>query len=370
MVEHPFSQGGAVAREPNAKHAEAHDEEPEVLAAEPDEPTETDEEHDEDALSASDDTDDIAAETVRSRAPSLLPIRAGADGLAGFDPLQRYIDEIRRYPLISREEEHDLAVQYREAGDVDAAARLVTANLRLVVKIAHEYRRAYRNLLDLIQEGNLGLMQAVKKYDPYKNVKLSSYAAWWIRAYILKYILNNFRLVRVGTTQAQRKLFFNLRKEQERLEAMGIEVSPKLLADNLSVKEEEVREMQERLAAPEFSLDAPLDSGDGERARASHVDLLPDQTPRAEERVANAEFQGQLSALLVEFAKTLNEKERVIYERRLVAEEPMTLQELGDNFGVSRERARQLEKRIIEKARVYFQQHLGQDFELAVPEDR
>lgn len=355
-----------MARESKPKPAHAQ-EEPEILSAEEQETEEADEGDDatEREADAHSDLDDIEVEV-----PQRVLAPAASEALAGFDPLQRYIDEIRRYPLLTREQEHDLAVQYREAGNVDAAARLVTANLRLVVKIAHEYRRAYRNLLDLIQEGNLGLMQAVKKYDPYKNVKLSSYAAWWIRAYILKYILNNFRLVRVGTTQAQRKLFFNLRKEKERLEAMGIEVTPKLLADSLSVKEDEVREMQERLAAPEFSLDAPLDSGDGERARASHVDLLPDATPRPEERVANAEFRGRLSEILVEFAKTLNEKERIIYERRLIAEEPMTLQELGDQFGVSRERARQLEKRIIDKARTYFQHHLGQDFELAVPEDR
>jgi RNA polymerase sigma-32 factor len=299
----------------------------------------------------------------------LAPIIERDEGLSTYDPLQRYIDEIRRYPLIDRETEHGLAVRYREHGDVSAAARLVTSNLRLVVKIAHEYRRAYRNLLDLIQEGNLGLMQAVKKYDPYKNVKLSSYSAWWIRAYILKFILNNFRLVRVGTTQAQRKLFFNLRKEQEKLEAMGIDITPKLLAENLSVKEDEVREMQERLAAPEFSLDAPIDGGDSDRSRGKHVDLIPDQSPRAEERVADAEFQQRLSSILAEFAKTLNEKEKVIYRLRLLAEEPLTLQEIGDKFGVSRERARQLEKRIIDKARVYFKEHLGQDFEFAIRDD-
>jgi RNA polymerase sigma-32 factor len=176
-------------------------------------------------------------------------------------------------------------------------------------------------------------------------------------------------LVRVGTTQAQRKLFFNLRKEQERLEAMGIEISPKLLAENLSVKEDEVREMQERLSSPEFSLDAPLDANESEKGRGHHIDMIPDQSPRAEERVADAEFQSRLAVILAEFAKTLNAKEKVIYELRLLAEEPLTLQEIGDKFGVSRERARQLEKRIIDKARVYFKEHLGQDFELAVKDD-
>src|SRR5262249_9120667 len=158
-------------------------------------------------------------------------------GVQRRDPLTLYVQEIRRIPLLSREEEHDLAVEFRETGDLDIAKKLVAANLRLVVKLAHEYRRAYRNLLDLVQGGNLGLLQAVKKYDPDRGVKLSSYAAWWIRAYILKFILNNWRLVKIGTTQAQRKLFFNLRKEKEKLEALGFVPEHKLLAERLEVSE-------------------------------------------------------------------------------------------------------------------------------------
>ncbi len=300
---------------------------------------------------------------------SLAPVaKNSVEYIKNYDTMQQYIDEIRRYKLLTREEEHEYAVRYFKHGDLKAAASLVTANLRLVVKIAHEYRRAYQNLLDLVQEGNLGLMQAVKKYDPYKNVKLSSYAAWWIRAYILKYILNNFRMVRIGTTQTQRKLFFNLKKEQERLEAMGFEVTTKMLADNLSVKESEIREMQERLAAPEFSLDAPLDGGDGP-SRTSHIDMVPDRAMRADEQVSRNQIQSKLSEVIAGFATTLKPKEKIIFEKRLLAEEPMTLQELGDEFKVSRERARQLEKRIIEKAREYFRKHLGHEFELAVRED-
>ena len=152
-----------------------------------------------------------------------VPVRSNERALARVDALQLYMQEVQRHPLLTPEEEHRLAEQYVKTGDVNAAARLVTANLRLVVKLAFEYRRAYRNIMDLIQEGNIGLMQAVKRYDPYRGVKLSSYAAWWIRAYILRFILNNWRLVKLGTTQAQRKLFFNLNKEKARLAAMGIE---------------------------------------------------------------------------------------------------------------------------------------------------
>ena len=161
--------------------------------------------------------------------------RGGDASIAKYDPLQAYMREVQQHPLLSKSEEHELATRYVKTGDVDAAARLVTANLRLVVKIAYEYRRAYRNMMDLIQEGNIGLMQAVKRYDPYRGVKLSSYAAWWIRAYMLRYMLNNWRMVKLGTTQAQRKLFFNLRKEREKLEKQGFQVEAKHLAAALDV---------------------------------------------------------------------------------------------------------------------------------------
>jgi RNA polymerase sigma-32 factor len=177
-------------------------------------------------------------------------------GLARLDPLQAYMREVQRHPLLSTDEEHKLAVQYAKDQDREVAARLVTANLRLVVKIAYEYRRAYRNMMDLVQEGNIGLMQAVKRYDPYRGVKLSSYAAWWIRAYMLRFILNNWRLVKVGTTQAQRKLFFNLNKEKAKLTAMGIEPSHAEIAKRLNVAESEVTEMDRRLARADASLDA------------------------------------------------------------------------------------------------------------------
>src|SRR5574341_1775642 len=188
--------------------------------------------------------------------------------LVPFEPLQRYLAEIRRYPLLSREEEHRIAVEYKEFGNIEAAYKLVTSNLRLVVMIAREYQRAFRNLLDLVQEGNIGLMEAVKNFDPYRGIRFPSYAVWWIRAYIIRYIMNDWRMVKIGTTQAQRKLFFNLQKEKERLESEGFAPEPKLLAQRLNVKEGEVLEMEQRLAHRDLSTDVPV--GDGGEVTLLH----------------------------------------------------------------------------------------------------
>ncbi len=272
------------------------------------------------------------------------------------DPLAVYMSETRRYPLLTPDEEHDLAVLLVEHGDSKAARRLVEANLRLVVKIAYEYRRAHKNLLDLVQEGNIGLMQAVRKFDPYRGVKLSSYAAFWIRAYILKFILNNWRLVKIGTTQAQRKLFFNLRKEREKLEQLVFQPTAALLAEKLDVSEQEVVDMERRLAAPEASLDAPVGSDDdGSRSR---LDFLPG-TDRPDRSVEQSEFSALLRGKLEIFAKTLEGREETIFRDRWLTEEPLTLQELGDRYGVSRERARQLEKRVLTRLRKYLEDEFG-----------
>ena len=273
------------------------------------------------------------------------------------DPMQAYMQEVRRYPLLTPEEEHALATRLVEHGDSTAARKLIEANLRLVVKIAYEYRRAHKNLLDLVQEGNIGLMQAVRKYDPYRGVKLSSYAAFWIRAYILKFILNNWRLVKIGTTQAQRKLFFNLRKERERLEHLGFEPSTKLLAENLQVSEKDVDEMDRRLAAPEASLDAPM-PGDDDGSR-SRLDFLPSEDARPDQAVAQGEFAALLRGKLEAFAATLEGREQTIFRERWLTESPLTLQELGERYGVSRERARQLEKRMLGRLRKYLEAEFG-----------
>src|SRR6266404_6653 len=211
--------------------------------------------------------------------------RGGA--LVPADSLQRYLAEIRRIPILSREEEHELAVRWHEHEDRQAAWRLVTANLRLVVMIAREYQRAFHNLLDLVQEGNVGLLEAVKNFDPYRGIRFPSYAVWWIRAYIIRYIMNNWRLVKVGTTQAQRKLFFNLQKEKDRLEAEGFTAGPKMIAQRLDVKESEVVEMEQRLGSREVSVDAPLNAAEN----SSLLDLLPGPGGTVEDQLAEAEYR-------------------------------------------------------------------------------
>ena len=277
--------------------------------------------------------------------------------IARLDALQTYMREVQRHPLLTPDEEHALAVKYSKTGDVAAAARLVTANLRLVVKLAYEYRRAYKNMMDLVQEGNIGLMQAVKRYDPYRGVKLSSYAAWWIRAYMLRFILNNWRLVKIGTTQAQRKLFFNLNKEKARLSAMGIEPTHAEIAKRLNVEESEVIEMDRRLARSDASLDAPV--GDSDDRTTTRLELLPASDASPDRLAESAELSQILRERLDEFRKTLAGKDVVIFDKRLTADEPLTLQELGDEFGVSRERVRQLEARLTGKLRDYLRLSLG-----------
>jgi len=275
--------------------------------------------------------------------------RPDAGALVRYDSLQHYLAEIRKYPLLSRDEEHRLAVRYKEEGDIEAAYRLVTANLRLVVMIAREYQRAFRNLLDLVQEGNIGLMEAIKNFDPYRGIRFPSYAVWWVRAYIIRYMMNNWRMVKIGTTQAQRKLFFNLQKEKDRLEAEGFAAEPKLLAKRLDVKESEVIEMEQRLGGRDLSVDAPVDGGD----EANMLDFLPSKEPNTEEEVANAESREIISRKVKEFGETLTGKDKVIFDARLMAEEPLTLQEIGDRYHISRERVRQIEERIKKKLKNY-----------------
>jgi RNA polymerase sigma-32 factor len=264
-----------------------------------------------------------------------------------FDPLSRYLTEVRRFPLLTREEEVEIAKRYKKHGDPQDAFRLVTANLRLVVKIAMEFARASKNLLDLIQEGNVGLMEAVKNFDPYRGIRFPSYAVWWIRAYIYRYLINNWRLVKIGTTQAQRKLFFNLRKETERLEAEGFAPQPKLIAQRMGVKESEVREMQERMAQSEVSLDQPVPSTEDTRL----LDVIPDPSRNPEEATASEEFRNFAREKVQEFEKQLQDKELEIFRARLLAEEPVTLQEIGERFGISRERVRQIETRLKKRLR-------------------
>ncbi len=272
-----------------------------------------------------------------------------------YDVFRLYLSEIKRYSLLSREEERDLAIRYREKDDLEAGYQLVTANLRLVVKIAMDFQRHWmQNLMDLIQEGNVGLMHAVRKFDPYKGYKFSYYASFWIKAYMIKFIMDNWKLVKVGTTQAQRKLFFNLRKEKERLEALGIEVSPKLLSERLDVKESVVLEMDQRMTGRDVSLDAPL----REDSEDSHISSLYQDGPSLDDQVADQQAREILKDKFSHFRQQLDGKDAVIFDRRLLSENPLTLQEIGSMFGISRERVRQLESRIKDKLKIYLEEEI------------
>ncbi len=288
-------------------------------------------------------------------------------GLERADPLRAYMAEVQRHPLLTREQETALARRYRSTGDLVAAAQLVSANLRLVVKLAHEYQRNPIALLDLIQEGNIGLMQAVKKFDPERGVKLSTYAAWWIRAYLLRYIMDNWKMVKLGTTEAQRKLFFKLRQEQQRLTSQGVEPSPKLLAERLHVTEKDVEEMDQRLGQDEVSLDAPV----GEDGKTTRVErLMPASSVQgADEQLASEQLKRLFRDKLGDFAKDLDGKEKYIFEKRLIADDAMTLQDIGTHFGVSRERARQIEAQLIGRIRDYLRREIP-DFDVVAKPDR
>jgi len=277
-----------------------------------------------------------------------------------FDPLQRYLNEISYYNLLTREEERELGIRVQEHGDPEAAYTLVTSNLRLVVKIALEFQRVWmQNLLDLIQEGNIGLMQAVKKFDPYKNVKFSYYASFWIKAYILKFIMDNWRLVKIGTTQGQRKLFFKLKKEKQRLIDEGFDPKPKLLSEKLGVSEREIVDMDQRLNGWDVSLDAPLkDDSDTER-----IEFLSTESPSIEDDVAKKEMNALLHAKIAEFRKKMTERELEIFDQRIFSDTPVTLQEIGDRYGISRERVRQVEKNVVKKMREYFKKEIP-DFDV------
>ncbi len=272
-----------------------------------------------------------------------------------YDPLQRYLYEINRYPLLALDEEKALLVQYNQAQEPDLAYKLITANLRLVVKIAMEFQRYWmQNLLDLIQEGNIGLMQAIKKFDPFRGIKFSYYASFWIKAYILKFIMDNWKLVKIGTTQAQRKLFYNLKKEKGRLLALGIDPAPKLLSETFAVSEKEIIEMDQRLGEWELSLDAPITENSSE----DHKSFLPSKEASPETALSQKELKEILATKLNLFRKGLSKRELVIFENRILAEDPQTLQDLGAQFGVSRERIRQLEEKVLKKVKAYLEKEL------------
>ena len=310
--------------------------------------------------------EDEAGEAAADDEPTTKPVVHAAGEVGTVTALTRYMAELRHHAPISREEEHELAVRWVEEGDVEAGRTLVLSNLRLVVKIAMDYRRAWANTLDLIQEGNVGLLEAVQRYDPYLGVKLSSYAVYWIRAYILKYILDNMRSVRMGTTRAQRKLFFRLNKEKRALEREGFEVEPKLLAERLEVSEDDVRSMEATLSRPDLSMDMPAHRD--EPGGNTYGDNMATPGVSAEESVGAREMQRVFLDQVEEFGQDLSDRDQRILHGRLLADEPLTLAELGEEFGVSRERVRQLEARILANMRKHMEANLV-DFEFYAPDD-
>lgn len=266
--------------------------------------------------------------------------------LAPADPVARYMTEIGRYPLLTREKERELAIRYRETGDPKAAEALVTSNLRFVVKIAAEYTRFGARLIDLVQEGNVGLMHAVKEFNPYKDVRLITYAVWWIRGYIQEYLMRQYSMVRIGTTATQRKLFYQLQKEKERLEREGLENGIAQLSGRLGIPAEEVQEMHARLSGRDVSLDAPVN----EEGSTRLIDLQSEADPsRLDDDLGSREEIQKLMSTIEELRPSLNEREQFLLDARLLADEPMTLQEIGDKYGTTREAVRQMEARLMQK---------------------
>jgi RNA polymerase sigma-32 factor len=263
------------------------------------------------------------------------------------DTFEHYMARINRFDLLSREEELQLALRYRRQGDLEAAHRLICANLRFVVKIANEYRSYGMKILDLIQEGNIGLMMAVKKFDPDRGIRLISYAVWWIRAYIQNFVIRSWSLVKIGTTQAQKKLFFKLNQARQAIRRLTGEESTEDLARELTVRDGEVEEMALRMAGRDASLDVELIEGDS----YSLMDALADERDNQEERLVQQEEEQLLSAQVRCALSRLNDRERRIVTDRILTDQPRTLQELADDYGISRERVRQLEKNALEKLR-------------------
>jgi RNA polymerase sigma-32 factor len=262
--------------------------------------------------------------------------------------IDRYLGEISQYEILTREEMDELAIRIHEENDQNAAYRLISANLRLVVKVAMDFQKFWmQNFMDLVQEGNIGLIKATKKFDPYKGVKFSYYATYWIRAYILKFLMNNWRLVKLGTTQAQRKLFFSLNKEKKLLESQGFTAEPELLAKRLKVKKSEVIEMSNRLSNNEVSLESPV----GQDSDDEQINFIPAREASIEDTLCLKDMKNKLRDFLQTLRGRHNEKERIILEKRLLTDDPLTLQNISEIFGVSRERIRQIEAGLLKKIR-------------------
>ncbi|MEK9627443.1 MAG: sigma-70 family RNA polymerase sigma factor [Nitrospinota bacterium] len=292
-------------------------------------------------------------EKVTGKKKSLVPAVRQKGTLAPPDPFTAYLQEVKKYPILSEEEEKELAIRLQETGDVDAAYKLTTANLMLVVKIAMTFKREWQNLMDLVQEGNVGLMKAVKNFDPFRGVRLSAYATWWIKSYILKYLLDNWRLVRVGTTNARRKLLFNLKKEKERLEREGFDPSTKLLAEHFGVDEGEIIDVEASIGAVDVSMDTPTRPD----STMTPAQSLSDGKS-LEKKAEIDQFREILAQKIEGFKSELKPGEIEILEKRILSESPQSLQEIGDQRGVTREAVRQSEQRLLKKFKVYIEEEM------------
>lgn len=275
--------------------------------------------------------------------------------LATSDPVALYMADVKRYPLLTREQEQELALRYREHGDARAAEALVTSNLRFVVKVAAEYSRFGARLIDLIQEGNVGLMHAVREFNPYKGVRLITYAVWWIRGYIQDYLMRQYSMVRIGTTQSQRKLFYRLQKEKDLLESMGEQPTVKLLSSRLGVSEEDIETMTQRMQGRDVSLQTPVDDA----GKTTILDFEPSDDKPIDEQIGDNEMLTLLRTGIDEIREDLNDRERELLEDRLLADEPLTLQQIGEKYGVTREAVRQMENRLMLKIRKHLEERLN-----------
>jgi len=304
-----------------------------------------------------DANEDIEPEVVEEPS-ALLPVVRTEKSLVPLDPLAAYLKEIRQYEGLTEEEERELAIQYRDHGDLKAAYRLTTAHLMLVVRIAMTFKREWNNLMDLVQEGNVGLMKAVKNFDPLRGVRLSAYATWWIKSYILKYILDNWRLVKVGTTNVRRKLLYNLKKEKERLEREGFAPSTKLLAEHFGVDEADIIDVDASLGAADVSMDAPVNP----YSTQTHAESLG-HTNSPDKHVDAEMFRDLLKKKIDAFKAGLKPIQKEILDDRILSESPLSLQEIGDRHKITREAVRQAEQRLMKKLKTYIEEHLPEAVE-------
>lgn len=294
---------------------------------------------------------------VPAASTALVPVRTTRLPVT-VDPFTRYLQEIRHFRELDPQEEYRLALRYQQTGDREAAGELIKANLKLVVRLALMYRRAIRHVMDLVQEGNVGLLEALKRYDPAREVRFRTFAAWWIKAYMLKFLLDNARMVRVGTTNARRKLIYNLKREKERLAALGVAPTPRLLAERFGVSETDVLEVDRALVSPDLSTDQRV-AEDSEITVGER--LAAPQRP-VDEELAEQEMREKVQRAVNEFRGGLSAREATILDRRLYpqsGEEPATLQELGDEFGITREALRQAESKLKQRLGVFLRERLG-----------